>query len=257
MNALTEIRAVAALPSLPSARMDHALRTCVTRLVPPITSSPQRYSIALADAPSEALRQALAQRGERIDNWMRPAGPEAATEAYKNLVVSMAVPSMNEEEGIREMMGFVQATATLPLFALNGACAAFRDGVVGDGKWMPKVGQVCIEAQKRLAAFAKERREIAVVLAAEVKQPVFDSEIKARNLAEARDFIARTKSMEAAIHRPVVSPEKVAEDKAVSDALSAGKPDPRPPPSLSPELRAMLAARGALRPEKPAEEVVA
>jgi hypothetical protein len=257
MNALSEIRAASNLPTYLPPRMDHALRTCVTRLIPPITASQQHYAIALADAPSDALRQALATRCERIDNWMRPAGPEAATEAYKNLVVGMAVPNMNDEEAAREMMGFVQATAKLPLFALSGACDAFRDGVVGDGKWMPKAGQICIEAQKRMAALAKERREIAAVLSAEVKQPVPDSEAKARNLAEARDFIAKTKSMEQALRRPVVSAEKVAEDKAVSDAISAGKPDPRPPPSLSPELRAMLAARGALRPEKPAEEEMA
>lgn len=237
MNLVTNDRTGANLPTHLPPMTDRALRTCVTRLVPPITPSHTRYSIAVCDAPSDALRQALANRSARIDAWLLPAGPEAATEVYKDLVATMSVPSADKETELREFRGFVEAAARLPLFALTTACIAFRDGKVGDGKWMPKPGQICVEAGKRVAELAKERREIQAVLTAEAKAPVADAERKAQNLAEAAAFVAGVRSMEAALRRPTMTDDQIAEAKAVSDAWSAGKPDPRPLPMASDYLR--------------------
>jgi len=190
----------AGLPTFLPAMTERALRTCVTRLDPPIEPGRTRYLIAAASAPSDALRGALDRRRQQIDRWLEPAGETEANQAYKDLTANMAVSACDAETALREHRGFVEATSKLPLFALKASCAAFRDGTIGDGKWMPKPGQICIEAGKRVAQLAKERREIEAVLTAEIKASVPDLDRKARLLAEARNLGA-SMSMHDAVER--------------------------------------------------------
>ncbi len=247
MNSVIEVRASAGLPSYLPAHVDRELRTCVTRLIPPITAGLSRYSIAAVDAPSPSMRQALSIRRDNIDRWLEPAGLAVAGECYKKLVLSMAAPNLTDADAAREMSTFVDATSKLPRFALEGSCDAFLTGKLGDGKWMPKPGQICIEASKRVADLAKERREIHAVLTAEVKEPEANASYKAQNLAEAAALVAEGRSMEQASRTGRLTPEQITEQKIAAHAaelmIKYGQPDPRPMPPLSPYLRDKLGLR--------------
>ncbi len=244
MTALVEQRSSPNLPSYLTPAVDHELRVCVSRLIPPISASLNRYSIEAFDAPSGSTRQALSIRRDNLDRWLQPAGMTEANKAYNGLVASMATATVDDETAVREMQGFIEATARLPLFALTAACTAFRNGVIGDGKWMPKPGQICIEAGKRVADLAKERREIHAVLTAEVKALRPDNDLRARNLSDAAALVAEGRSMAAASRTGKLTPEQIAEQKITAHAhdlmLKHGRPDPRPMPPLSPYLRHKL-----------------
>ncbi len=127
----------------------------------------------------------MVARHDEIDRWLGPAGPEFAAEEYHMLCATLGAAALDDDTARREMMGFVEATHRLPAFALKGACGAFRRGEVGDGQWMPKAGQVCIEAQKRIGALAKERRELHSVLTAKIGHDGANAERKKRLLEEA------------------------------------------------------------------------
>lgn len=240
MTALTEQRSSAGLPAHLPSSIDHELRVCVTRLIPPISASLNRYSIAAADAPSEATRRALSERQNDLYSWLVPAGPEHANAVYDELVRTMATPAISAEDAPKELETFLRATAPLPLFALRAAKDAFIGGAIGDGKWMPRPGQICIEAQKIAAPWAKERREIHAVLTADISVSAPDPNRKAQLLAAARDMVGGMRAAAEGAKRGRMTPEEIADAKALSDAITQGRADPRPMPQLSPYLRDKL-----------------
>ena len=193
--------APAATPVPLSHELDGALRFSVAKLDPPIgaatrlgSGSIPQHEISPADAPHLELRSALESRLASIAAWMRPAGHEVATEEYRMLAANLEAKDADDDTVMREQLGFLEATATLPAFALRDACTAFRHGKVGGGRWMPKAGEVRREAEMRLQALARERRLIETVLAAKVRAPV-DPSRKEVLLAAARGLV-KTMPME-------------------------------------------------------------
>lgn len=236
------------LPSVITVDLERALRVCVMRLMPPIDPTVTRYGIDPANAPTDAQRRALSIRRDNLDRWLAPAGLDEANKAYANLVAVMATKNVDDATAIREMQGWVTSTAALPLFALTTACEAFRDGKIGDGEWMPKPGQVCIEAGKRVAAYARERREIDSVLKAEIRVATSVRSRKVELLAAAASFVSGHRMAAAGASRGGMTPEEIADAKALSAAIATGTRDPRPMPKMSPYLRASL----GLPPSSPA-----
>lgn len=243
-NIVPEDRGSANLPTALPAPTERGLHCAVNRLVPPLSPSCTRYSLAASDAPSPSLRTALEVRRDRIERWLMPAGADAAAEVYADLVANLAMGGSDKETELRELRGWIEATSPLPWFALKATADAFRDGKVGDGTWMPRPGAFCQEARRRVEGLAREKREITSVLTAEITAPVADPARKAANLARAMAFVAEGREMDRIAGLAKRDPE--AERKAKVDAealrlcIESGKPDSRPLPPLSPYLRKQL-----------------
>ncbi len=199
MTALAEIVAGGRPPVL-SSTLDSVLRFTLGRLDPPFGSSPlvgvggrDPYRLKPDDALTPIQRAALEARLFSLDAALRPAGHVAATEEYRRLT-GMKAPNATAEEIERETTLFVNDTAGLPAFALREACDAYRLGRIGDGEWMPKVGQVRREAERLAAADRKQRQEVLAVLSAK-PSPTENPARKAALLAMARGLV-KTMPME-------------------------------------------------------------
>ena len=238
MYALTRTAQTGQLPTPLDGAIERRFHYIAMRLDPMLSPIVRAYSLAAADAPSEDLRVALAARCDAIDGWLAPAGPERAVEFYDGLMETMAhkEPADVEAATLRAKL-YVRDMADVPLFALGLAVRDFRRGAVGDGKWMPEPGVLRVEAMKRVSNLAKERREIQAVLTAEIRPPPLDPSRKAELLEATYGWIKGVKAAEAVGKRRRMTPDEIAQAKAASDAIDAGRPDPRPMPTLSPYLR--------------------
>lgn len=241
------VRAEPAAAPLPlSQALDGELRFSVAKLDPPLGASTRfgeggipQHEISPADAPTPELRSALRDRLARIAVWMRPAGHEFALEEYRMLAANLEAKDADDDTVMREQLGFVEATATLPTFALRDACAAFRHGKVGGGRWMPKGGEVRREAEGRLQTLARERRLIETVLAAKVR-PAPNLQRSATLAAAARELADSMKADNGSPKRGSMTDSEIREAHALSEAIRTGTPDPRPLPKLTAEHRRAL-----------------
>ena len=188
MNELVQTK-ISALPAPISPTLERELRLVTNKLDPALHPGRLSYSISAEFAPSKELRQSLERRAHNIDRWMQPAGPERALAEFKILFDVMAHKDASGESADRITAAYVEALMDLPYFSLVEACTAFLKGAVGDGQWAPKPGEIRIEAQKRLAGLAKERREIKAVLTAQVLPPTTSPERKAKLLEVARHVV--------------------------------------------------------------------
>ena len=179
-------------PSVPAPlpqQLHHSLGVYVARLDPPLSAGVAAYEIPQRDAPTGSDRLALTQRRDQIDVWLRPAGEGVAARFYAIFQASMGVKERTEQEALLHMRAWIADCATVPEFALDKACAALRQGVVGEGRWMPDAGPVLIEARKHVTAYAKERRNIEAVLNAKVITTKPDERRKAALVAAARSLV--------------------------------------------------------------------
>lgn len=139
-------------------------------------------------APREGERQLLALRASAIDEWMRPSGRERALDEVTALFSNRGVRGSDTD--IEALMTiYVEDLFDLPAFALTQACRDFRQGAVGDRKWVPTQAEIRQIATGHLAELARERRQIANILAAKIKEPRCSPEKRAaalRSLEEAK-----------------------------------------------------------------------
>lgn len=250
MQALTETT-VASLPSPLSPAVARGIAMLVSKLAPPITPSCSTYSIAVADAPSPETRDGLERRMLRLDSWLQPAGPKRTLVEVTALFTAMARSSGDATKADAELNIYVADLADLPFFALSEACKAFRQGIVGDGKWVPKPGEIRIEAAKRVASLAKERREIAAILEAKIVDAA-PSEDRRKAVADMARQVAREVSMGGILAERARREERCREEEArdekarlereaeqarLNALIAAGHQYDQPLPQLSEESR--------------------
>lgn len=140
------------------------------------------HTIALSKAPRESERQMLALRGAQIDEWMRPAGRSGALDEVTALFSTRGVKAGADTDVQATMAIYVEDLFDLPGFALAKACKDFRQGSLGDRKWVPTQAEIRHAAHGYLAELARERRQIANVLAAKVLAPQCSPEKRVRVL---------------------------------------------------------------------------
>jgi hypothetical protein len=128
----------------------------------------RRPTIPAHLAPTEVQRVWLAKRVEQIDGWLAPCGEAFATEQITAMASVMASrASATAESGLR-MAVYAADLSDLPCEALSKACADFRRGRAGDGKWLPAPGEIRAKATAYADAWRYERHRIRTVLDAKV-----------------------------------------------------------------------------------------
>lgn len=210
-----------------------------------------------SDAPTGGDLARIEKRRAELVTAKQPTNPKDIVPRIGRLFLRF--PSARIEDPEATTAVYAIDLAPFPLWAIEaGIMSLLRGHGLDSRSFAPSSIVVRDAVVREMARVDAELTMINRILDAKPKLPLQpNADRKARVLAEAMDFIGGQKTAAQAQKRGRMTPEELAEAQTVSDAISAGKPDPRPPPSLSPELRAMLAARCALRPEKPAEEEVA
>lgn len=129
--------------------------------------------------------------------------------------------------------------ADLPLYSVERACADFRQGRAGDGKWLPTQAEVRAVAMRYVEKLRKEQADVLAVLGAEVMQPIA-AEQKGRVLRKwgrIRDEIVAKADPWAKDPKKPYSQITPTEAQAALDRIQADSP---PPLAVSAALRAVL-----------------
>jgi hypothetical protein len=122
--------------------------------------------ISGADAPTEDERQLLAVRQQELQFSLAPAGEDAIRPHIASVMVSLKHSSESAEDRAAIQRIFAADLADLPLFAIEHACKAFRQGKAGDGHWMPTQAEIRRVAEAQVHQFRQEQEAIKTVLAA-------------------------------------------------------------------------------------------
>jgi hypothetical protein len=133
-------------------------------------------------APNDDQRGWLAKRVEKIDAWLAPCGAAFVTEEITAIASVMASRATATAESGLRMAIYTADLSDLPSEALSKACADFRRGRVGDGKWLPAPGEIRVKAMAYADAYRYERHRIATVIGANVieARPMTDEQRAAR-----------------------------------------------------------------------------
>lgn len=123
-------------------------------------------------------RSGLDNRLNLIKAWLGPAGEEAVKEPVMMLFAVMAHSKLGEMDSKILLRVYMSDLADLPAFAIHKACERYRKGEVGDGKWMPGIGELRTEARKACEDLEREKAEITTVLTAKVLAPPPKKSIK-------------------------------------------------------------------------------
>jgi hypothetical protein len=130
-------------------------------------------------------------REKDLTRWLAPAGEKAIVPYISSLMLSLKHQS--EDEEARKVLQRIWAAdlADLPLFAVERACADFRQGRAGDGKWLPTQAEVRRVALRHAETFRKERSDVLAVLAARVVEKPRDEAERKRLADKARAMVRR------------------------------------------------------------------
>jgi hypothetical protein len=82
--------------------------------------------------------------------------------------MTMISQNMTEPEQLALLRAYRSDLIGVAAFALVEACKRFRSGHAGDGKFMPRVGEVRQEAERIALPFRQELRKVQAILAAAV-----------------------------------------------------------------------------------------
>jgi hypothetical protein len=148
-------------------------------------------SISADSAPTVDERAGLARREERLAAWLAPAGEKAILPHISSLMLSMHHKSEDEEARTILQRIWAADLADLPLFAVERACADFRQGRAGDGKWLPTQAEVRRVALQHAEKLRKEHAEVRAVLTARVVEKPRDEAERKRIADEARAEIRK------------------------------------------------------------------
>jgi hypothetical protein len=137
-------------------------------------------------------RRGMTLRAQMLADKLLPAGPEMASLAIAPTVIAMIPRSGDEGEHKARMAVYINDLAELPAWALAEACARFRQGKVGDGKFLPTPGEIAVEARWLMQPFARARHDIERVLAARVaKSPELTADERKAVVARLRPMIEK------------------------------------------------------------------
>jgi len=187
----------------------------------------------------------LVVRDRDLRQWLAPAGEDAVRPHVASLVMSLKHESEDEEAREIKQRIFAADLADLPLFAVERACADFRQGRAGDRKWMPTQAQVREVAERYAGKLREERADVRAVLEAKVVEPRTSEESRAREIERWHRIRAEIVAKADPFGKPHGTPySQVTPTEAQAaldrkrDAVEAGSVDPI---VMSDELRAILA----------------
>lgn len=238
-------------PSLLDAASADAVWSILAKLDPPFNPAGRTYSLPSEYAPRPEMRRMLEARSDRLRIWLEPSGQERVLRSIASLYLSMSSRSGNDGEIKAEKRQLAMDLADVPAFALSEACEAFRRGDIGDGKWVPKGGEIRVQAMKRVYPLSRERREIDAVLTATVVAPINRARREAL-ITKANDLVSEMRAASEATRRGKMSEQELFDARVVSEMMKNGTPDPRPLPKLSPYLAGKLGLLPAATESEPA-----
>ncbi len=159
-------------------------------------------------APTGEQRQWLSERSIMISGALRPA-PDIEIEAeLAALFATMGRRSGDEDDAKTIIAIYLADLAGIPGFALKQACADFRQGRAGDGKWVPTQAQIRTRANEYLVGPRKEIGDIERVLTAKVVPPINrDARDKVMVHVNETLEILRANGDKAIKHRQLTQPE--------------------------------------------------
>jgi hypothetical protein len=170
-------------------------------------------------------------RGRDLSQWLAPSGEDAIRPHVASLVLSLKHRSEDEETSEAKQRIFAADLADLPLFAVEAACADFRQGRAGDGVFMPTQAEVRKVALRRVQKLRDELADVRSILAAEVVEPVRSEKSRKEIADECRRMVSE------AAAKAGLSQVTPAEAQAALDRLAS---EPPQPPVMSDALRAAL-----------------
>lgn len=179
--------------------------------------------------PTEGERLFLRQRGEQLDVWLQPASLRVIDAELTAMFSTMAFRSGDEKDLTLVNRIYRDDLAGLPSFALSKACSRFRKAEIGDGKFVPKQGELRKEAMRIAQPYFEERTRVEAVMSAEVPPaPV--------SLDERRATVERYKQtlkpvLEAS--RPLNEIERGYVEPVKPKRVASAEPEIREPPRLS------------------------
>jgi hypothetical protein len=215
--------------------------------------------ISKGQGPVGADLARIEKRRSELVAARMPTDPDLIVPRISRLFLRF--PSARIENPAATTSAYAADLASFPLWAIEaGIMALLRGHGLSNRDFAPSSVVVRDAVVREIARVDAELTMIDRLLTAKekpAKSP--DADKRAEALQNAMAFVggARMQAEEDRKRRHQMTEAELSQARQIAEAIDLGKPDPRPPPSLSPELRAMLAARGALRPEKPAEEDVA
>jgi hypothetical protein len=201
-------------------------------------------------APDAEQREYLSRREARLKQFLGMATESDVGAAVGHMALALAFPaSESAVEADARLAVYVEALAgKVSAWALQVAYLSFIDGTRGDGKWMPRPGELAKVANEVMQPLRAERAKILKALSAEVL-PAIDKP-KADQAGDVvasgvREMSAATKaSLEAFRHEAAITramqaggkePEKIpTKDDAIA-WLANEQANPRPLPRLSSE----------------------
>lgn len=230
MNAIA-IRQPSTVPSLP-VKAQLALSSMLSAIEPMGLG----YLIPSERAPTAEQRQWLAERSIMISGAMQPL-PEADMLAELGaLFATMGRRSGDELDSNVVISTYLADLEGIPGFAFRQACADFRQGKAGDGKWAPTQAQLRTRANEILVGPRKELADIERVLTAKVIPPI-DRANREKVMAHVNETldILRSKSETVERQRDLTRPEAI-------EWLEREEAAQRVPPPISPTIRKTLGA---------------
>lgn len=192
MNAIVEAKQV----SLPSP-IDQGLYGSLRYYFNSLGIEGDRRALPADRAPSERVRQALSDRRDLVNQWLRSCGEKHALAEVTAIFGTMSMRTGSASDMRAMMVIYAKDLGDLPSFALTRACADFRQGRAGDGHWVPTAAEIRAVAQRYVADLAKEGREITMVLAARIQAPPASPERKAALAASVAETLRQLSAFSA------------------------------------------------------------
>ncbi len=145
-------------------RMERAIAAMCNALEPDGVG----HALAANAAPNEDQRAFLTRRAAEISSWLTPATPQEVLTELTRLLRMMATQGGSEAELTSVIASYVEDLGNIPAPMLREACARFRRGDVGEGRFAPKAGELRKEALRLAGPWIAERSKITRVLNARV-----------------------------------------------------------------------------------------
>lgn len=189
-------------------------------------------------APSHAERRELQVRLESLDRWLTPASSRQLDEVITSMFSTMAYRSSDAEIDLLLVQRiYKDDLAGVPGFALEEACARFRQGAIGDPRFVPKQGEVRQEAIRIAKDYYRERSDVSAILTAKVPGPPPSDEDRAAAVAKYER-----------ITKPVLQAARPRNEVMRGFAAEVVEPVPRKTPEEElAELRMRRAAEGPVQ----------
>lgn len=189
-------------------------------------------------APTDGERTFLRQRLDLLGQWLHRASQLTIDADIAALFAAMA-SGKSEKEASTLSRIYREDLADVPGFALTKACANFRRGDVGDGKFVPKPGEIRKEAMRIAKPFLEEQARVRAVMSAEIPSPPESLEHRRAVAARWRETLRQT----VAAAQPTNEVERGAPPKVVPVCAPPALPTSGPAPQMSERLQKVWAGK--------------